>query len=251
MKARLLRKDKMEELFKGIGDDLEAYRTGDFRHLVQDYSAYIETKHDIDQELLGKVNCTKEDHKEVQNCILLHKAMNGLTPYLARDARLWVYLVLTSLLDYARNRWPIPDDDNKAVDHIKKHFFAAGGMRGIERDNAASRLWWMASLCSRVEGLTLEQSLQSLLHQYDVRANILERPTVSQSIPIFSAILRKLHASYQDDQKLFERQVFRDFMKELNLKGGVKLLEALEEKDLDKVMDECVEEALANNQKKD
>lgn len=249
MKARLIKKDKMAELMKNVADDLDAYRQGNFEYLKQDPSTYIEIEHDLDESLLKTIYCDKDDHREVQNCIALYNAMNSLSAYLARDERLWVYLVLTSLLDYTRNRWIIPDDDEQAVSHIRKHFFVTGGHRGIERDNAASRLWWMGFLCSRVDGLTIEQSLQSLLHQYDVRANILERPTVSQSVPIFSAILRKLHTSLDGDKKLFERQLFRDFMKELNLKGGVKLLEALGKEDLDKVMNECIKVALANNQK--
>ena len=162
-----------------------------------------------------------------------------MPPYLARDSRLWVCLTHTSLLQYARKRWPIPGDDDKAVDHIRKHFFAVGA-RGIERDNAASRLWWMASLCSRVKDLPLAEALTSFLYQYDVRANIIERPTTSQSIPILSAILKKLNNSYKGDKALFEREKFRAGMKALNLRGGVMLLEALHEQEIGSIVDECL-----------
>ena len=56
-----------------------------------------------------------------------------MTPYLARDARIWCYLTHTYLLEYSRNRWPIPADDEKAVKHIVSHFFTKG-VRGFERD---------------------------------------------------------------------------------------------------------------------
>ena len=39
----------------------------------------------------------------------------------------------------------------------------------------------MATICSKVNGLPLEQSLTAFLHQSDVRANIVERPTTSQN----------------------------------------------------------------------
>jgi hypothetical protein len=139
-----------------------------------------------------------------------------------------VYLSHTLLLSYARARWPIPADNEAAVKHIKTHFFCIGA-RGIERDNAASRLWWQASICSRVDSISFEEALTCFLHKSDVRANIVERPTTSQNIHVFSAVIRKLHESYKSDEQLFERKRFRSIMEELNLIGGVKLLAALSE----------------------
>jgi hypothetical protein len=88
--------------------------------------------------------------------------------------------------------------------------------------------------------LTLADALTSLLYQYDVRANIIERPTTSQSTPILSAILNKLNESYKGDKALFERENFRAFMKKLNLQGGVMLLEALDEDEIGHIVDECM-----------
>lgn len=55
----------------------------------------------------------------------MNQAMGGMSHYLARDERIWVYLTHTTLLSYARTRWPIPEDNEKAVKHIKSHFFAS------------------------------------------------------------------------------------------------------------------------------
>ena len=76
----------------------------------------------------------------------------------------------------------------------------------------ASRLWWMANLCNRVESLTLNEALTAFLYQTDVRANIIERPTTSQSIPVFSSIVRILYKSFQGDKRLFKRKIFRPFI---------------------------------------
>jgi hypothetical protein len=46
-----------------------------------------------------------------------------------------------------------------AVGHVRAHFFAKE-QRQIERDNAASRLWWMAHLCRRVKELDLSDTLK-------------------------------------------------------------------------------------------
>ena len=193
-KIRLLRTQIIQQLSANVADNLARYRTDDFEFLEEDPSNYIEIDQELDEQKLATVDCEIDDHKEVESCIHIYEAMGTIPPYLARDPRLWVYLTHTSLLAYTRKRWPIPVDDNKAVAHIRKHFFAAGN-RGIERDNAASRLWWMATLCSRVKGLSLTEALTSFLYQYDVRANIIERPTTSQSVPVFSAVLKKLDES--------------------------------------------------------
>jgi hypothetical protein len=155
------------------------------------------------------------------------QALPEITPYLARDERFWVYLSHTNLIKYARARWPIPDENEKAVAHIQTHFFARGE-RGIERDNLGSRLWWMAHICGRVEDMAISEALQVFLYRADVRANIIERPSTSQNTVLFSAIIRKLKESFEGNRALFERGKFRAFMKELNLQGGVTLLDSLD-----------------------
>lgn len=239
MNARLIKFAVASELIRQIEENLDRYRKGDFNFLLSDSRNYLETDLIIGEKKLATLACTEKDHREVQNCMAMLDAMGNLTTYLARDERLWVYLTHTFLLDYSRQRWPIPADDENAVKHIQTHFFVAGA-RAVERDNAASRLWWMAYLCRRVEELTLEEALTCLLHSYDVRANIIERPTTSQSIHIFSSLLEELAKSYKSDRKLFNREYFRRVMKKLNLKGGVTLLAALDKAHVKDVIFRCL-----------
>lgn len=238
-KIRLLCSRTIQNLTNNIFNNLDRYRKGSFDFLEADPANYFESAQEFDESKLAEMTCTADDHKEVECCMTIFEAMGALPPYLARDSRIWIYLTHTALLNYTRERWPIPADNQKAEAHIRKHFFAVG-TRGIERDNAASRLWWMAALCNRVEGLMLDESLKAFLHQYDVRANIIERPTTSQSIPVFSAIIKKLHeALSKNDETIFERERFRSIMKQLNLQGGVKLLGALSPTELSDIVNEC------------
>lgn len=239
MKAKFFKAKSVLILTKNIQDNLELYRTGDFDFIANDPEGVFDSSLDIDEEKLSRISCTLDDHNEVANAMLMFESVNGLSHYLARDDRLWTYLSHTILLKYARERWPIPEGDEMAVKHIKNHFFCIGA-RGIERDNASSRLWWMASLCNRVGGLSLEQSLISLFHRQDVRSNIIDRPTTSQNLKTFSIVLKRLHESYHSDEKLFERKRFRAFMRWLNLAGGVKLLATLSEEQVMSVVDDCI-----------
>lgn len=242
MKARFIKAAKLPELESNISENIESYRTGNFDFLLNDSAYFFESELVINESKLASIDCSNNDLKEVESCMIMYKAMGNISHYLARDQRLWVYLTHTYLLKYARNRWPIPADHEKAIKHIKTHFFCIGA-RGIERDNAASRLWWLAALCSRADGISLQEALVCFLYQSDVRANMVERPTTSQNVLVFSAILNRLSASYNANKELFEREKFRSFMKELNLIGGVKLLGALPKNSIIQILDECIAKA--------
>ena len=102
----------------------------------------------------------------------------------------------------------------------------------------------MGHLCSRVKGLPLNEALEVLLFRSDVRANIVERPTTAQSVPVFSALMTKLAKSYKSKQKLFERRTFRSLMVRLNGLGGYRLLDALEPAAIEEMIDEVVKKQL-------
>jgi hypothetical protein len=234
-KLGLFRTQTVHQLYKDVEKNLAVYRGGDFNSLLVDSSLFLESECELDDAEIKKISCTKENDNEVQSCLGILQGLKGVTAYLARDERLWARLCHIELLEYARERWPIPVDDVKAAAHIRTHFFAKGA-RGIERDNAASRLWWMATICSKVQGVSLEEALTAFLYQSDVRASIVERPTTSQNPGLLSAVVNKLHTSYQGDRSFYKRETFRAAMKKLNLEGGVRLLEVLDEEELNKVV---------------
>lgn len=245
MKARYLKSVVLEELRQSISKNLDNYRRGSFPHLIRDSFKYFEGRFEVDDAALASLRIADDGGaREEENCATCYRALTGLTPYEARDERFWAYLTHTHLLDYTRSRWPIPEEDDAAIGHIATHFFAKD-KREIERGNAASRLWWMAHLCHRIQGLSLEDSLTVLLYRSDVRANIIERPTASQSTEVFSAIMKKLHASYMSEKKLFDRTKFRFLMVRINSIGGVKLLDCMSERQLSDLIGTVIERDLA------
>jgi Family of unknown function (DUF6339) len=239
MKARFFKEKYLKELELNIAENLELYRAGSFDLEGNNTDNYFEAAFEIDEGKLKSLLPSNKNEAEVQNCMLIFEAMLNLTHFHARDARLWVYLTHTVLLPYSRARWVIPADNLAAIKFIKDHFFCIAN-RGIERNNAASRLWWLAALCNRTQGLSLKDALTTLLYQSDVRASIIERPTTSQCLNIFSAVLRRLNESYHSDKKLFERSLMREAMKKLNLAGGVKLLGVLPEQQVNALVTECM-----------
>jgi len=244
MNARFLRYSALEDLRGQILKNLELYRSGSFKSLEVDSALWFEHTVTLDEKVISSIRISSgQDFREVDNCQLIYQAFQGLTPYEARDERLWVYLTHTLLLDYTRARWPIPDDDSLAVDHIRKHFFARD-KRQVERDNSASRLWWMAHLCTRVADLSLVESLQAFLYRSDVRASIIERPTSSQSSQVFNIIIARLHDSLNGEKLLFKREVFRQFMREINSVGGFKLLDCMGKLEVSDTIGEIIKDKL-------
>lgn len=239
MNIRFLKTPEIQELYNAVKDNLDVYKKGSFSFLEEDSTKYFEVNQQIDMDIISRIWCENDDDRDIVNCELMFSALSDTTPFMARDERLWTYLTHTCLLDYSRLRWPIPDEDEKAVKHIRTHFFA-NGTRGIERDNAASRLWWIAYIVSRCQSIPLKEALNVFLFRSDVRANIIERPTTAQNTEIFSSIVEKLYDSYHEDKSLFGRKVFREFMIELNVYGGAILLESLDKKVIDNIVSSIV-----------
>lgn len=240
MKVKLVRERALAELRSKIRVNLDLYRAGSFDHLDLDPALSFMTDIELVEEEVSKLRTpVGPQNFESENCVTMLAALPNLTPYQAADERLWGMLSHTVLLSHARARWPIPAKADEAEAHIRTHFFGQT-QRQLERDNIGARLWWMGHLCSRVKGMPLKQTLDVLLFRSDVRANIVERPTTAQSVPVFSALLRKLAQSHGGKKKLFDRNVFRSLMVHLNGLGGYKLLDALDAKAVEELIDDLV-----------
>lgn len=245
MALHYLKEDALRKLKSSVEANLERYRTLGF-------SDYFDDEKGATRKLSGGFNHAKlkklrppnkDDLFDPENSKLVFTALAKLTPMQCREERIWAYKCHFDCLEYMRARWTIPDDDEEAVKHIMTHYFAVSA-RSIERDNGVSRLWWMGFIASRAEGVKLRDALKVLLYRADVRANIIERPTTSASIPVFSAILRQLKSSYSGRRLLYERIHFRAFMKEINSVGGVMLLDSLDSVHLDDLMGKIISDRL-------
>ena len=171
--VKLFKSSTVRSLFDSVEENLEKYRSGDFSDLLHDSNLFLGAACDFSAEQSVGLTCTPTDDNEVACCLAIFNALPAISASLARDDRLWVRLSHIEFCEYARTRWKIPANSTAAVAHIRRHFFARG-TRGVERDNAISRLWWMTEISKRVEGLSIEDSLKTLLFKADVRANKVE-----------------------------------------------------------------------------
>lgn len=166
--------------------------------------------------------------------------LRQLRPRDAADERVWTYLCHVDCPSYVAGRWlrQRPRDDAIALSRVRNHFFAKGN-RGIIRDNALSRLWWLGYIAHEVNPDDPAKFLRILLHRQDIRSALIERPTVSMNRRVLRAVYLvmeeywdlprsgRAHGAMEQSSPLFVREIFRDWMIRLNRRGGVVLLDAL------------------------
>jgi len=255
MELKLFHQVTLAQLMQDIQDNLHTYKNGSFSYVQEDetlsFSLGVSSSIDLDMlkpifEYNGKDSSPSERAAtDIVFSALTYKAISGIDPSVARDPRLWNYLSHTYFLNYIRNRYPIPLEDEKAVKEVRSHFFCTNEMRSIERNHGVSRLWWHGYIVNRVDELGLDEALKAFLSKTDVRASILERPTTAQNVNVLTGILKALHKSLQSDSALFERKTFRELMKQINLWGGMILLGDLDQDDIDIKISELKERVMA------
>lgn len=263
-----LKQNAVDELRKRVRDNLAWYRGGgdglgdgrpkeldEYGEMTKTMDAacfdvlngFVRNDSKDDKAKLGDVN-----QEDIKHIIAIFKALDVLLPQQAADERVWVYATHVSAKSYVANRWDkMPGDNDKAVKYILSHYFVTGG-RGLIRDNAIARLWWMGHIASRCKGYTLEKTLKILLRESDVRANLLERSSVSMSAEIFSGVIRVLDKSLRekgDKPEMYKRSNFRDLMKMINQRGGRIVLNSLDQKNLDALFDDMVQQVNKQNAK--
>lgn len=188
---------------------------------------------------------SKPEKKDSDNSVAVYRALKVLQPRQATVENVWAYLTHYMYPSYVRQRWPVPTgkSDAQKTNHIIRHWFVHEGGRGLIRDNAISRLWWMGFVASKCDGIAIEEVLTIALYRQDVRKNLFERSFCS-SPQIFSALIRCLRKSHVGNKKLLDRNNFRIFTNALNRVGGQRLLDSLSPQDLDSLLENLIREEL-------
>ena len=239
MKSRYLKSATMEELRQNVPNNLERYRSGSFEYLVR--ISRIGSKGRSTSTRTSCARCMfptprsstmrKIVRSATERCRSSHRMRHETSGSGRTSLTHSCSIIRESGGQSPRTRRRLSDIYELTFLHEIRDRLSA---------NAASRLWWMARLCQRVSGIPLEECLEVLLYRSDVRANIIERPTVSLNSVVFGAIIRKLHSSYKGQKRLFDRVCFRGLMRRINSIGGVKLLDCMNEQQLGVLTDEIV-----------
>jgi len=170
---------------------------------------------------------------DIPNMIALSGAINGLTPELATDERLWVSLALGPFHEYSYIRWGGKAKTDADLFAYWKLHILASSTRNRWRDHAVSRLWWMHRYASMLQPEDPKAALDMLLIEIDFISSLLSKPSVSTNLPLAQAILSVSQEEILKKKTItFNRDKFRTFVRELDLIAGRRLLSSLSAKDL-------------------
>jgi hypothetical protein len=173
--------------------------------------------------------------RDAENVRRILKWLHHLTPVQASDPRLWAYLTHGPYADYTANRWPI-DAESNVVDRIRDRYFLEGeGLASLVR-NSVARLWWFGYLTSDSNQSDPFELTDVLLSLQDIQVAFLERaigrsPRILRGAP---RLWKKLMGERGDIPK--QGPVIQKWAKLIRLHGGVVLLDALPDKQLQNVI---------------
>lgn len=126
---------------------------------------------------LGSSQYVKEE-ADRYNARLLHKLLDGISPFLGNDPLLWTSIVLLndSFREYTVERWglnkdveSVEDRSSKAV--IRRIFYEGTGTN--TKRNSAARLWWYCELA--YSNLSYFKFVDHLLSNNDLAIGLIER----------------------------------------------------------------------------
>lgn len=240
-RLKFVSENTLLKLIGSISENIERYRARDFIDLSADIGWQVDTSTvSIDTDKLAELIYVKGSvDEDLKNSIIVYEALEGMTPAIAMDERVWVRLTHIECLDYSRKRWLRIEDQEKLEGDITKHMFASGRDK-IRDDNAISRLWWNAHIAKMIEPSDPKSALEMMLLTSDYRMAFVERPLTSARLPLARAIVRSL----RNNSWIAERKDnFLRFMIELNRDAGGILFEALSEADADKMIESCIGKA--------
>lgn len=178
---------------------------------------------------------------DLKNTKIVGEALQNLDPSTANEERIWVRLAHVEAFAYSTARWIRSADDHKIPALAKDHFFAST-QTGIRDDHSLSRLWWNYQIARTCQPDDIDGALDMLLKTADIRSNFVERIWMTSRRNIAGAVLRSM---VSDPWVTGAEQNFRDFMKAVNRLGGGIVFEALDEKETDQFVAECVSRAKA------
>lgn len=242
-KLRFVSESTLDTLWDNVAQHVARYAEGNFKDLAAENGWAIETATvQIDTGLLSQLQKGATTPEiEVQNSMLVHSALHGMTASLAREERIWVRLTHLEGLEYSRSRWLAGKAAEGLEKLVKEHFFARN-LTGIRDDNALARLWWNMHVAKLGCPEDPEKALRLILKSADIRSNFVERTrTVSRPV-LAKALIRIMDA---EPWVTGSEDNFRELMKVMNRDGGGILFEVSSDEKVDTFMMRCCERAQA------
>lgn len=158
---------------------------------------------------------------DAENAKRLFTWLRTIPPTLAMEERLWAYLTHCTFADYMKARWPA--ENASAIE--RRYLFEGSSFAALSR-NGIARLWWAGFLTHDPRRSNPFELTETLFMRQDIQVSLLER-SIGKCRGVREAVLEFISENMQSlAAEAFGRRIQR-LLKELNLLGGVAILDAL------------------------
>lgn len=172
------------------------------------------------QLLIGDDEVQKHDG---ENAARIHSWLRSVPPSTAMEERLWAYLGHIPFSAYMAKRWPVKNGGDVG----RRYMFEGASFGALARQGIA-RLWWAAYLTHDPERSDPYELTKVMFMRQDVQLALMDR-AIGKCRSVRTSVLEFL----RDNGDWFASQSFgrriQLLMRELNLLGGVIILDALSE----------------------
>jgi hypothetical protein len=164
---------------------------------------------------------TEDTKNDGENAIRIHRWLRSLQPSVAMEERLWAYLAHVPFNSYMSSRWPVKNEGE-----VRRRYLFEGASFGALARQGIARLWWAAHLTHNPEREDPYELTRAMFFRQDIQLALMDR-ALGKCNTVRTSVLEFL----QDNKEWFADKSFgrriQLLMKELNLLGGVVILDAL------------------------
>ncbi|MDX2261282.1 MAG: DUF6339 family protein [Gemmatimonadales bacterium] len=158
---------------------------------------------------------------DAENAKRIYLWLADLTPAVAMEERLWAFLTHCTFPAYMRARWPVSGPGTL----LRRYFLEGQSFAALSR-NGIGRLWWAGYLTRDERRINPFELTETLFLRQDVQVALLER-SLGKCATARTAVLDYVRTNQEWlGEYSFGRRV-QVLVKELNLLGGVAVLDAL------------------------
>lgn len=211
----------VERLRKGSSSNFNKY--GISTLWIADFAAGETYLHDSGQMVdpPPALKISADPTVDAENSRRIFQWLRNLTPAIAMEERLWACLTHTVFPEYMHARWPAKDAD--AVQ--RRYLFEGKSFAALSR-NGIGRLWWAGYLTFDENRVNAFELTDALFLRQDIQVSLLER-SIGKCRNVRTCVLDFLRENNEWlSEASFGRRI-QLLLKELNLLGGVALLDAL------------------------
>ncbi len=223
MKLQFFSGKFVARLRESVGANLDKYGadTGWLETIATGQTYIHESSLVIDPPPALQTSAENNSEHDAENAKRVFSWLRNLTPALAMEERLWAHLTHCVFPEYMKVRWPV---ESESAVH-RRYLFEGRSFAALSR-NGIARLWWAGHLTIDEKRANPFQLTEVLFLRQDIQVALLER-SIGKCRSIRTSVLEFLRDNtYWMSEESFGKRI-QVLARELNLLGGVAILDAL------------------------